>query len=283
MLTRPDTTDREIVQEDHWFMDLNGERIFTALHRPAQSASRAVVMCHPLGEEKLWAHRVFVTFARDMAAAGFAVLRFDFRGEGDSDRSFEQADLKTRIEDACLAVDTVRELNPGVTTVTMLGLRLGAAVAAATAVRRSAVSQLILWDPIVDGAAYMQAVLRLNLMFQMARFQRVVENRDALVTRLTSGESVNIEGYELAKPLYQQVSEFRLQEALAEFSGSTLAVAITQGQTPMRPELAGLTEVVDRCDVQHAQEEPFWKEIKAFYQRAPELTRISLQALQAMP
>ena len=72
-------------------------------------------MCHPLGEEKLWAHRVFVTFARDLATAGFAVLRFDFRGEGDSDRPFEQADFETRIEDACLAIDTVRELNPGVT------------------------------------------------------------------------------------------------------------------------------------------------------------------------
>ncbi|MEI2787934.1 MAG: hypothetical protein V9E93_03525 [Steroidobacteraceae bacterium] len=52
-------------------MDLKGERIFAAHHRPAQPASRAIVMCHPLGEEKLWAHRVFVTFARDLAAAGF--------------------------------------------------------------------------------------------------------------------------------------------------------------------------------------------------------------------
>ena len=262
-------------------MDLKGERIFAAHHRPAQPASRAIVMCHPLGEEKLWAHRVFVTFARDLAAAGFAVMRFDFRGEGDSDRPFELSDFETRIEDACVAIDTVRDLNPSVSAVTTLGLRFGACVAAAAATRRSDVSQLILWDPIVNGAAYMQAVLRLNLMFQMARYQRVVENRDALVERLAKGETVNIEGYELAESLYQQASEFRLADVLAKFAGSTLAVAITQGQTPARAELAALAEVTGRCDVAQVQEEPFWKEIKAFYQRAPELTRVSLHALQA--
>ena len=163
------------VHEEYRFLDLNGERVFAGHHRPALPASRAVVMCHPLAEEKLWSHRVFVSFARDLAAAGFAVLRFDFRGEGDSDRPFEQSDFETRIQDACLAVDTVRALNPTVTEVTLLGLRLGASVAAAAAARRSDVARLVLWDPVIDGAAYMQTVLRLNLMFQMAIHQRVVE------------------------------------------------------------------------------------------------------------
>ena len=143
------------------------------------------------------------------------------------------------------------------------------------------VSQLILWDPVVDGAAYMQTVLRLNLMFQMARFQRVVENRDALVARLAEGETVNIEGYELAGPLYRQVSEFRLEEVLAKFTGSTVAVADQPGTDAGEGRIAALAEAIGRCDVAQVQEEPFWKEIKTFYQRAPELTRVSLQALLA--
>ena len=142
------------------------------------------------------------TFARDLAAAGFAVLRFDFRGEGDSDRPFEQADFETRIQDACLAIDTVRELNPSVTAVTMLGLRLGP-VSPRGRCDRNEVSRLVLWDPVVDGAAYMQTVLRMNLMSQMGVHHKVVENRDALVARL-EGETVNIEGYELAEPLFRR-------------------------------------------------------------------------------
>ena len=42
-----------------------------------------IVFCHPFGEEKLWTHRVFVTFARRLAAAGHAVLRFDHRANGE--------------------------------------------------------------------------------------------------------------------------------------------------------------------------------------------------------
>ena len=61
--------------EEHRFCDLNGERVFVVHHRPERPAKRAVVMCSPLGEEKLWSHRVFVSLARDLAAAGFAVNR----------------------------------------------------------------------------------------------------------------------------------------------------------------------------------------------------------------
>ena len=267
--------------ESYRHLHLNGELLFAGIHSPAVPTARGVVMCHPLGEEKLWAHRVFVSLARELAAAGFAVMRFDFRGEGDSDRAFENSDFETRIDDANFAISSLREALPSVEDVTLIGLRLGAAVAAATAARRPDISRLILWDPVVDGAAYMQAVLRLNLMFQMALHHRVVENRDALVARLVSGGTVNVEGYELAEPLFRQVSQFRLHGALADFHGEAFVVQVDQGDASPRPELAALTIANPRCRVEVVREEAFWREIKTFYQRAPELTRVTLQALGA--
>lgn len=269
------------MHEDYRFLELDGERIFAGLHLPTRPASRGVVMCHPLGEEKLWSHRVFVSFARDLAAAGFAVLRFDCRGEGDSDREFENADFESRIQDASRAVDALRELQPSVAEVTLLGLRLGASVAAAAAARRTDIDRLLLWDPVADGEAYMQSFLRLNLMYQMSIHRRVVENRDALVGRLANGETVNIEGYELADPLFRQVSSFRLKDALSAFAGETVIVQINQGEVPVKPELTELVDGGAKCRVEVAQEEPFWKEIKTLYQRAPNLTQVSLAALQA--
>ena len=269
------------MNEVYRFLELEGERVFTAHHSPAGAASRAVVMCHPLGEEKLWAHRVFVSFARDLAAAGFAVLRFDSRGEGDSDREFAHSDLESRVRDVCFAIDTVRALNPSVTDVTLLGLRFGAVVAAEAAARRGDVSRLVLWDPVVDGAAYMQAVLRLNLMFQMALHQKVVENRDALAARLARGETVNIEGYELSEPLFRQVSEFRLASALTNFAGDVLIVQVNPGDTSLKPDLVAMLKGRPKWQIEVVREEPFWKEIKTFYQRAGELTRVTLKALEA--
>lgn len=271
------------MQEDYRFLNLRGERVFAGHHLSARPTSRAVVMCHPLGEEKLWAHRVFVSLARDLAAAGFDVLRFDFRGEGDSDREFEQTDFDTRIQDACLAIDTVRALNPSITEVTLLGLRLGASVAAAAAVRRSDVTRLVLWDPVVDGAAYMQTVLRLNLMYQMAIHHKVIEDREALAARLAKGETVNIEGYELAEPLFKQVSAFRLTDVLSQFAGDTLLVQINQGDAPVKPELAAPAMSDSRCRVNAVREKQFWKEIKFFCRRSDALTKATLDWLASPP
>ena len=268
------------MQEDQRFLDLNGERVLATGHYPGGPWTRAIVMCHPLGEEKLWAHRVFVSFARDLAAAGFAVLRFDFRGEGDSDRDFERTSLETRIEDAYLAVDAVRALNPSA-EVTMVGLRLGATIGLATAIRRGDVARVVLWDPVVDGAAYMQAVLRLNLMYQMALHRKVVESREALVARLGNDETVNIEGYELARPLFEEVSALHLAGLLPQYGGETLIVPINQEAAHVKPELATLSEDNPRCAIQAVQEQPFWKETRAFCHRAEELTRVTLQWLSA--
>jgi len=269
--------------EEYRYLDVNGDRLFAAFHQPANQPSQAVVILHPLGEEKLWAHRVFVSLARDLAEAGIAVLRIDFRGEGDSDRSFEESDLETRIEDACRAIDFLRGISPLYREMTLLGLRFGAAVAAATARLRNDVTRLILWDPIVDGAAYMQSVLRLNLMFQMARHRKVVENRDQLVARLAKGETVNIEGYELAEPLFSQTSGFRLQEMLQRSAVETLIVQISQEEAAIKPELASLADACPRCRIEVVIEEPFWREGRAFCQRAPELTRVTRRALGIPP
>jgi len=267
------------MHEDYHYLDRDGEKLFAGHYRPDAPASQAVVLCHPLGEEKLWSHRVFVSLAREFATAGIAVLRFDFRGEGDSDRDFEQSDFESRVADAITAIDVIRDLNPSVNDVSLVGLRLGAAVAAEAAARRPDVSRLVLWDPVTDGAAYMQAVLRQNLMFQMALHRRVVENRDALVARLAQGGTVNIEGYELPEPLFRQVSEFRLKYTLARYTGDVLAVQVNQSEAPLKPDLASLEEACPRCRIEMVREEPFWKEIRTFYQRAPELSRVTLQAL----
>jgi len=268
------------MDEIYRFVDMNSERLFVGIHRPARPPERAVVMVHPLGEEKLWSHRVFVSFARELAALGFAVLRFDFRGEGDSDREFQHADLETRVADTSTAIDTVRETFPTIKEVNLVGLRFGAIVAALASVHRADVARLILWDPILDGAAYMQAVLRLNLMFQMARYRKILENREQLVARLAKGETVNIEGYELPVALFRQTSAFRLQELLHRSTIHTLIVQVSQeDDAPVNPELSALAAACGSCRIEAIKEDAFWREITSFCQRAPALTRVTLDAL----
>jgi hypothetical protein len=102
------------------------------------------------------------------------------------------------------------------------------------------------------------------------------------VARLAGGETVNIEGYELPDPLYRQVTEFRLHDALKGFAGETLLLQVNQGDVPTRQELLELSNAVPGCHVESVREEQFWKEIKTFYQRAPELTQVSQRFLEKL-
>ena len=131
----------------------NGQRsLFGIFHAPGTSiAQSAFVFCHPFGEEKLWTHRVFVSFARQLAADGHPVLRFDYTGNGDSDGSFSETSVRTAIADVDAAVSHMRTVR-GVTQINLLGLRFGATVAALAAEELSAIDRLVLWAPIVDGS-----------------------------------------------------------------------------------------------------------------------------------
>jgi exosortase A-associated hydrolase 2 len=259
------------VREEALFLDLAGEQLFAFLHRPAAPTGRGIVLCAPLGEEMLWSRRVFVTFARELAARGYAVLRFDYRGEGDSDRWFQETSLTTRVQDTGFAIDSLRRLMPGTEDITLAGLRLGAGIAAAAATARDDVQQLVLWDPVLDGADYMQGVLRLNLMFQMALHRKVIENREQLAELLKRGETVNIEGYELGQALFEEVSAFRLGDCLPRFAGRSLLLSIPPREAPPQEALVALGAACGSATVLSANEEPFWREIKTFYQRADRL------------
>jgi uncharacterized protein len=265
--------------ETAYFLPLGDERLFAFLHRPDGPCRGGAVLCAPLAEEKLWSHRVFVSFARELCALGYAVLRFDYRGEGDSDRQFEQSDLTTRVEDTSAAIDELKRRVPELQEVILVGLRLGASIAALAAAGRTDVKRIVLWDPVTNGADYMQSFLRANLMFQMAQHRKVVESREALVERLDRGETINVEGYELSAPLFRQVSDIQLENILARNPIPCQVVSITARSAPAREDLEKLGARCPEVAIATAVEEPFWREIKVFYQRAADLFRVTFEWL----
>src|SRR5690349_15977659 len=74
-----------------------GERLVGVVHAGAASVGVLVVVGGP--QYRAGSHRQFVLMARELARAGYPVLRFDYRGMGDSDGapcSFEQIDPDIR-------------------------------------------------------------------------------------------------------------------------------------------------------------------------------------------
>lgn len=272
---------QEPLPESALFFANGSYRLFGVLHRPAPALARGrgFVFCYPCFEEKLWTHRVFVSLARELAAHGYHVLRFDFMGHGDSDGDFEQSTVASRLSDLACALTLLRREIGSETGVGIVGLRFGALLAAVHAERDPHVASLILWDPVVDGAAYMQEVLLSNLATQSAVHQQIRFTREDLAAQMRAGNTVNIEGYELSDALYASASQLNLAAA-KNFTGPSLIVQIGRDNQKPKKQLESLRASYRRAELSLCVEEPFWKEIKTFYPRAPRLFAATLDWLQ---
>jgi uncharacterized protein len=269
-----------MIDEEPLFFPNGRHALFGVLHKPALTGAEratdraAFVFCHPFGEEKLWTHRVFVAYARRLAAAGHTVLRFDYMGNGDSEGTFSESSLETAKADVRCAIEQVRQRS-GVRAVSLLGLRLGATIASLVADETDDIRQLILWAPIVDGDRYMQELLRINITTQMATFKEIRQERPALVEVMQQGSTVNVDGYEMSLPLYSQVAAIKLASQPHRFAGPCLIVQVDRQQRPSA-ELQQLAGTYSQATLTFAQEEPFWKEIlRSYQQHAPNLFAVT--------
>ncbi|WP_407152781.1 serine aminopeptidase domain-containing protein [Bradyrhizobium sp. ORS 86] len=143
------------------FFGSKQRRLFGA-YEPAAVRSadvRAALLCGSWGVEYTNAHRTMRLLSKRLAAAGFDTLRFDYFGAGDSGGETTEADLDGWKDDIQTALRELKDMS-GATHVAAIGLRLGATLLAETVPRLSAeIQSAVLWDPILSGADYLQALL----------------------------------------------------------------------------------------------------------------------------
>jgi pimeloyl-ACP methyl ester carboxylesterase len=134
-----------------------GLPLFGALHEAETYAQRdvGIVICYPFGGEYVRSHRACRHLAVGLARAGFPVLRFDYRGTGDSSGEASDSTMADWRADIDCAIDTLRD-RTGVDSICLAGLRLGATMAYEVAADHRNVDALVLWEPIVRGEAYLE-------------------------------------------------------------------------------------------------------------------------------
>ena len=140
-----------------------GRRLFGAYHAPDGTpvTARGVVICQPVGHEYLRTHRALRNLAALLARQGHPVLRFDYYGCGDSEGETADGTVDQWIADISVAVDELRR-TARVSRVSLVGVRLGAALAARAAEKRPDVDALNLWDPVVHGRRYVEELVRMG-------------------------------------------------------------------------------------------------------------------------
>jgi alpha-beta hydrolase superfamily lysophospholipase len=118
-----------------------GYRLAGVLHSPNEETSACVVTCHGLYSSK--DSEKYVSIGRRFCGEGLAVLRFDFRGCGESGGLLEEASLTSRIEDLESALNFVEE--QGYKNMGVMGSSLGGTVAVLTAGKDRRIKALVTW------------------------------------------------------------------------------------------------------------------------------------------
>jgi len=181
-----------------------------------------VVLCYPMGQEYMRAHRAFRQLGQLLQKAGFHVLRFDYYGTGDSAGDAEAGGLAQWTADIATAIEELRD-TAEVPRVSLVGLRLGALLAARAAARRDDVECVVLWDPVTDGAAYLEEL-----------FESKVGARGGVQADLADRTAtIGVMGFPITPALRHELEGARLVDVPAPAGGNRLVIASQE-----RPEYA---------------------------------------------
>ncbi|MCE5290200.1 MAG: alpha/beta hydrolase [Nocardiaceae bacterium] len=198
-----------------WFGD-DDAPLLGHVHVPGDTARGAVVLCPPVAKEHIDTYRGLSVAADRLARAGILTLRFDYRGVGDSSGDQHSDTLwQDWVSSGISAVEFMRRW--GAETVALVGLRLGAIVAAEVAVKTEAAStpQLVLWDPVLSGRSFLRAQ---KMLYQVG-----------VGPEITSNGLVHIPGADLSEPAAKTISDLRLRSmATAGVARDVLVAARTE-------------------------------------------------------
>ena len=174
----------------------DSERPLFGVYHPPEAAPRetAILLCYPLAQEYMRAHRVMSRLARRLAASGFHVMRFDYYGSGDSAGDFEHGETSRWLDDIRTAADELRAMSRA-RSLALVGLRFGATLAAATITAGVEATDLVLWDPVVSAASYLSELKRMQELEggQAGRMRGTASDDDILGFRFSSRLRSSIE------------------------------------------------------------------------------------------
>jgi exosortase A-associated hydrolase 2 len=192
------------MQQEPFFFESEAQSVFGVYHAPATLADRdvGVVIAPPWGREYLKAHRALRQLAVRFSRSGFHVLRFDFRGCGDSAGDAAQANLELWKRDVIAAVEELRDRS-GVSRVVVVGLRLGATLALLAADKRRDIAALALWEPVLNGKEYVAELAAVAAGWS--------EGNRIETAALPAGIHCDVMGFPLGEPLVESLSSLSLE------------------------------------------------------------------------
>lgn len=221
--------------------DCLGHTLLGILHSGSPNAETGVVIVVGGGQYRVGAHRQFLLLARTLADAKYPVLRFDYRGMGDSvgeTRSYLEIE-----DDIQAAVDVLFEKVKSLKRVVLWGLCDGASAAVAYAGTDKRVNAVVMLNPwIVESEQSLQIAL---LRYYWWRLKTPVFWKNLFSGRVRFS---NILGKDNKK--LEQASDHASGANKVERSADTAAVRVLDDMAKFRGPILTILSGGDRTAVE---------------------------------
>ena len=189
-----------ISREQAGFLEISGVHLYTVLHEVPDPVAR-VLLIGPFGGERCAAYIPLVRWARFLAARKIEVLRYDYRGTGESTGVFEDMRFEHWAEDVEFLAGWLKHRIPKAPLI-LHGLEMGALLAN-SAFASGVANASLLWAPPASANEVLRSALlrhvTLENVFQYGRERRPLSD---YIRRLDAG-FLEVDGYNWSSRLWR--------------------------------------------------------------------------------
>jgi pimeloyl-ACP methyl ester carboxylesterase len=180
-----------------FFFGSGPHKLFATYH-PAREVGGDVltIICPPLFSEGMRTQFALREVAIALAESGQHVLRFDYRGTGDSSGTLAEMRVSDWLEDIQAVIREGLDVT-GANRVNFVGVRAGALFLCRALREQQLADKVVLWDPISNGADYIGQLRRIQ--------SRMVDRNNYLSRRSRKLASEELGGHRITEALRKDI------------------------------------------------------------------------------